>query len=61
MAPRLGRPPSGNPRTHVIPVRFNDDELAALRKAATATGRKPGEYIRERSLAAAKRTQGRAS
>jgi hypothetical protein len=57
MSPRTGRPPSDNPRVNVIPVRFTDAEVAVLKAAAEKVGAKAGEYIREKALAAAKRSR----
>ncbi|HJQ00098.1 MAG TPA: hypothetical protein VJ851_00730 [Jatrophihabitans sp.] len=57
MSPRTGRPPSGNPRTHAVPIRLTDDELTELKTAADRAGMKTGEYIRQKALAAAKRSR----
>ncbi len=57
MSPRTGRPPSDNPRTNVVPVRYADDEMKILKAAADKAGLRTGEYIRKKSLAAARRAR----
>lgn len=55
MTPRIGRPPSDNPRTHMVTLRLTDDELAACKAAADKAGQSIGPWARGRILAAAKR------
>jgi uncharacterized protein (DUF1778 family) len=57
MTPRTGRPPSDNPRSVVLSVRVTADEAARLSKAADAAGVPVTAWIRDRALAAARRTR----
>lgn len=50
MSPRLGRPPSDNPRRNLVNLRLTDDELAAFRAAAEDAGVQLGVWVRERAL-----------
>lgn len=52
-----GRPKSENPRNVVRSVHLTEAELAILEAAATKAGKPLTQYIRERALAAAKRTR----
>jgi uncharacterized protein (DUF1778 family) len=51
----IGRPKSDNPRGKVVPVRFTDDEQAAVQAAADAAGQSLSTWVRERAIASAKR------
>jgi hypothetical protein len=55
--PRMGRPPKENPRTVVLSVRVTPDEAARLHTAAEAAGQPVTAWLRERGLAAAKRSR----
>lgn len=61
MVPKTGRPPSDNPRTHVIPVRLSATELAEVKAAAEEIETRPGELIRDSALAAARKINRRAA
>jgi uncharacterized protein (DUF1778 family) len=57
MSPRTGRPPSDNPRTKVVPLRFTPDEWQAIYDAAERAGKNAGSWMREKLNAAAKRAK----
>lgn len=57
MNPRTGRPPSDNPRSHMVTLRLTDEEYALVRVAAERTGEGIGVWARGRLLAAAKRAR----
>jgi uncharacterized protein (DUF1778 family) len=56
MSPRTGRPRSDNPRSNAVHIRLTDDELALCRTAAENAGQTVGEWMREKLIAAAKRS-----
>jgi uncharacterized protein (DUF1778 family) len=55
--PPIGRPPSSNPRRNAVPIRLTDDEHAAIKAAADKLGWTVGRFVRDKALAAAKRTR----
>jgi uncharacterized protein (DUF1778 family) len=57
MSPRTGRPPSEDPRSVVLSLRLTTAESEALREAADRAGQPVTVFVRERALAAAKRTR----
>jgi uncharacterized protein (DUF1778 family) len=56
MPPRTGRPPTGNARNNVVPVRYNQTEHDQVKAAAEAAGVPVSEFIRDASLDAARTT-----
>lgn len=55
--PRTGRPKSANPRSNVHSVRLSDEELALVTRAAEQAGVDLGPWMREKVVAAAKRSK----
>lgn len=53
--PRMGRPPSEDPRTVNRAIRLTEDEDELIRAAADRAGMKLAEWCRMRLVAAAKR------
>lgn len=45
---KIGRPklPKGEAKGHIVPVRFNADEVKRITAAATASNQKVSEWIR---------------
>jgi uncharacterized protein (DUF1778 family) len=54
---KIGRPPTDNPRTHVVPVRLSEDEMRLVRSAAETAGETVGAWLRAKAVAAAKRAR----
>lgn len=57
MTPRTGRPPVDNPRTIHRAVWLTPDEAALLDAAVERSGQTRADWMRQRLLAAAKRTR----
>ena len=55
--PRTGRPPVDKPRRNVQSVRLSDDELLDVMNAAEKAGVPVGVWIRDKTVAAAKRAK----
>jgi uncharacterized protein (DUF1778 family) len=57
---KRGRPTlDPSERRNLFPIRLNEEEKAAVEKAAAAVGEKPSSWARRVLLAAAKRILGR--
>lgn len=51
----VGRPPSENPRRHVVRYRLTAHEVATLTEGAAKAGQSVTDFARDKALAAAKR------
>jgi uncharacterized protein (DUF1778 family) len=55
MAPRLGRPPSDDPRRRIVSIRLTEAEYALVVQAASYNDEPVAVWVRQKATAAAKR------